>query len=64
MSEDKRAAADAAGTVQQRPAAAPELPRTVSSIQLLGARRELLIEHNGERYSLRVTSKGKLILTK
>lgn len=31
---------------------------------LLAGRREIVIEHCGEEYRLRVTSKGKLILTK
>lgn len=41
-------------------AAAP----TVDVRELLGDSRELVILHNGERYHLRVTAKGKLILTK
>jgi hemin uptake protein HemP len=36
----------------------------VNSRQLLGDRRYLTIEHNGERYQLRITSNNKLILTK
>jgi hemin uptake protein HemP len=36
----------------------------VSSEKLLGALRELEIEHGTELYRLRVTSIGKLILTK
>lgn len=36
----------------------------VSSADLLGGRRELCIEHAGETYRLRITGKGKLILTK
>jgi hemin uptake protein HemP len=36
----------------------------ISSEELFGGRREVLIEHAGELYSLRQTSKGKLILTK
>jgi hemin uptake protein HemP len=35
----------------------------VPSDVLLGARRELLITHNGREYRLRVTQNGKLILT-
>ena len=34
------------------------------SDMLLAGRREIVIEHSGEEYRLRVTSKGKLILTK
>ncbi len=38
--------------------------REVESTTLLGGGRELLIHHAGETYTLRQTSKGKLILTK
>lgn len=38
--------------------------RCVNSEQLFAGRRELFIEHAGEVYQLRHTSKGKLILTK
>lgn len=31
---------------------------------LLGSAREVVINHNGERYRLRITSNQKLILTK
>lgn len=54
-----------------RPAAAPTdarsraaVRRQVRSDDLFGGCREVLIEHSGEVYSLRHTSKGKLILTK
>ena len=40
----------------------PELKR-VSSESLLGAKKELLIVHNGREYRLRLTQNGKLILT-
>jgi hemin uptake protein HemP len=35
----------------------------VLSNRLLGERRELVIEHNGREYRLRLTQNGKLILT-
>ncbi len=38
--------------------------RRMTSNELLAGRKELAIEHNGEEYRLRLTSKGKLILTK
>lgn len=38
------------------------LPR-VSSRQLLGVHGELIIEHQGREYRLRITQNGKLILT-
>jgi hemin uptake protein HemP len=39
------------------------MPSKVPSQMLLGARKELLITHNGREYRLRVTQSGKLILT-
>ncbi len=36
----------------------------VSTDKLFNGARELIIEHAGEEYRLRITSKGKLILTK
>lgn len=41
----------------------PAPPTKVASDVLLGARRELVITHNGREYRLRVTQNGKLILT-
>ncbi len=32
--------------------------------QLLGGRKEAILEHEGQDYRLRITSAGKLILTK
>jgi hemin uptake protein HemP len=40
-----------------------DLAKKVASEALLGARRELIIVHNGREYRLRVTQNGKLILT-
>ncbi len=49
----------------QRPAVAgPPGRRVVDSTALLGQASELGIRHEGEIYTLRRTSKGKLILTK
>jgi hemin uptake protein HemP len=39
-------------------------PLTLTSEQLLGGRRQLIIQHGGERYRLLVTRSNKLILTK
>jgi hemin uptake protein HemP len=53
---------------QREPLPAPpaknreQLPR-VSSGELLGAHGELIIEHQGREYRLRITQNGKLILT-
>ena len=38
--------------------------RTLNSAELLSGAKEVVIDHQGERYRLRCTSKGKLILTK
>jgi hemin uptake protein HemP len=44
------------------PAAAPV--RRISSQRLLAGERELVIQHMGSEYHLRLTRNGKLILTK
>ena len=55
---------DSAGVQRQGAPADDRTRRRASSSDLLGTRRELLIDHLGEVYVLRHTSKGKLILTK
>ena len=39
-------------------------PGELLSAQLFGSAQAVVIHHSGERYTLRRTSKGKLILTK
>lgn len=39
-------------------------PRLVSAADLFGDAREVIVEHDGQHYRLRITSNGKLILTK
>lgn len=51
-----------AQTVSNGPAAPPAIRYMVS--ELLRGRREAVLEHDGAEYHLRVTSKGRLILTK
>ncbi len=53
------------------PGSPPEKPdhirasdRHITSQALLGEQRRVVIEHNGQRYLLRETHAGKLILTK
>ena len=46
------------------PAGSQSQRRQFRSDELFSGQREVLIEHAGEVYSLRQTSKGKLILTK
>ena len=41
-----------------------EAPLRVAADTLLRGRRELIILHNADEYRLRITSNGKLILTK
>jgi hemin uptake protein HemP len=43
---------------------ADKTPRTISSRDLLGGGRLLIIRHEREDYRLQVTAAGKLILTK
>ena len=42
----------------------PSEPRTFSVEALLGPRGEAFLDHRGEIYRLRTTSRGRLILTK
>jgi hemin uptake protein HemP len=42
---------------------APSTLKKVTSESLLGSLKELVIEHNGREYRLRLTQNGKLILT-
>ena len=44
-------------------AAPPMRQERISSGALLGDREELIIEHGGREYRLRLTQNGKLILT-
>ena len=55
-------AAAIAGTVAA--GSAPRDPRSVSSQSLLDGARELVIQHQGSEYHLRLTRNDKLILTK
>jgi hemin uptake protein HemP len=51
----------------QEPASRPSsqsIPARWRIEDLLRGARETIIEHNGEDYRLRITSNGKLILTK
>ena len=55
-------------TSPEKPADPPQThhcrgPRRMTSSALLGAGRELIIEHEGREYRLRLTQQGKLILT-
>lgn len=50
-------------SAKQPSAPPPTAPAKVASDSLLGARRELVITHNGREYRLRVTQNDKLILT-
>ena len=59
MRDDNKASALANGpTAARRPT-----PEHVRSEALLGIPRELIIEHDGREYRLRLTQQGKLILT-
>lgn len=46
---------------EQRPAATPPI---YSSEELFRGGREMWIEHAGQMYRLRITARGRLILTK
>jgi hemin uptake protein HemP len=51
----------AADEVSARPV---EPERVVAAEQLFAGRREVVLEHAGARYRLRITRRGKLILQK
>jgi hemin uptake protein HemP len=38
--------------------------KEIDVVSLLGGGREVVLVHRGERYRLRITANGKLILTK
>lgn len=48
----------------QPPAVGEQAPPTVDVRSLVGAGREAVILHKGDRYRLRITANDKLILTK
>jgi hemin uptake protein HemP len=50
--------------ITHRSASAPAPLRRWTTGALLAGAREVILEHRGEHYRLRVTSNGKLILTK
>lgn len=43
---------------------APTAPQRIDSRRLLSGHREIVIDHSGEQYRLRLTRNDKLILTK
>jgi hemin uptake protein HemP len=49
---------------QPTPDEQKESPRTICARDLFGEAREIWIDHDGERYILRITRRGKLILQK
>jgi hemin uptake protein HemP len=51
-------------TVLAAPAPGRGCSRQIDSTTLLGPHGEVFIRHHGQVYRLRVTSQGKLILTK
>jgi hemin uptake protein HemP len=53
-----------AATIDGDAAEVNAMPTALQSSALLGGARARVIEHRGERYFLRLTRSGKLILTK
>ncbi|MGZ4954972.1 MAG: hemin uptake protein HemP [Methylobacter sp.] len=51
-------------TLSTKPDTTPTLRQRLHSTELFGTGREVVIEHAGEKYQLRLTRQGKLILTK
>ena len=55
---------EAAKTMEPGAEQRRSIRRRLHSSELFDGAREIVIEHGGEEYRLRVTSNGKLILTK
>lgn len=47
-----------------RNVAAPDRDKTLNTQALFGDQKEIFIDHDGERYRLRITRRNKLILQK
>jgi hemin uptake protein HemP len=52
------------GTPAKRPTSPNQPLKRIAVSDLLGGRREAVLLHDGDEYRLRLTSNGKLILTK
>ncbi len=63
-SDKRQASSPKAAQLSQSDYAPTMRMRRITSDELFAGCRELVIEHSGEEYRLRITSKGKLILTK
>jgi hemin uptake protein HemP len=61
--ENRRSAAAERGPLDDATSAPATAIRRVSSLELLGPKGELIIQHEGREYRLRLTQNGKLILT-
>ena len=61
--ENQRSGAAEPGRVEQTESTAAAAIRRISSNELLGSKGELIIQHDGREYRLRLTQNGKLILT-
>ena len=61
--ENRPSAAAERGPLDETTSARATAIRRVGSLELLGPKGELIIEHDGREYRLRLTQNGKLILT-
>ena len=52
------------GKTSKQPIASNPPPKRIAVGELLAGRREAVLLHGGDEYRLRLTSNGKLILTK
>jgi hemin uptake protein HemP len=55
---------DDADKTKPRPAEATPKLRRLKVSDLLAGEREIILDHDGQDYRLRITANGKLILTK
>jgi hemin uptake protein HemP len=63
LDDGKKDKQDTAVQRGARAAGRAEAAARTTSAALLGTSRELIIEHHGREYRLRLTQQGKLILT-
>ena len=61
--ENQHSGAAERGRVEQTESASEAAIRRINSNELLGSKGELIIQHDGREYRLRLTQNGKLILT-
>ena len=60
---ERSALAASGGRLDEATSTSEAAIRRIDSLELLGPRGEVIIQHGGREYRLRLTQNGKLILT-